>query len=190
MSILLLRFAHVFGWLDATVYFRLLICVFLSICHPHSVFPPCQFPFHPSPLTDSPCFSTHFSLLCPSPPFPASAEEWGGFVPPTLARDEWNPGPEEAGAGGPPHPWPHEGRQAAHHSEIGLGQRVSRRRAERRRTKMDSGAVVFNTPNTHCFIVPSQRTIFLSLIHHRLNFATSFQIDFCPLLGHWIPFTL
>lgn len=69
-----------------------------------------------------------FSSLVP--PFPfffflPHTEEWGRFVPPALARDEWNLGPEEAGAGGPPHPWPHEGREAAHHSEIGLGQRVS-----------------------------------------------------------------
>ncbi len=144
MCILLLRFRSCFSGGSMQLYFRLLICAFPSICHPHSVFPPCQFPFHSSPLTDSLCFSTHFFFLRPSPPFPAPAEEWGGFVPPTLARDEWNPGPEEAGAGGPPHPWPHEGRQAAHHSEIGLGQWVSRRIAKRKRTKMASGAVVSN----------------------------------------------
>lgn len=82
---------------------------FLPVRPPHSVCPSCQFVF-------------------PSPSRPAPAEERGGFVPPTLARDEWNPGPEEAGAGGPPHPRPHEGRQAAHHGQIGLGQRVSRGR--------------------------------------------------------------
>lgn len=82
---------------------------FLPVRPPHSVFPSCQFVF-------------------PSPSRAAPAEERGGFVPPTLARDEWNPGPEEAGAGGPPHPRPHEGRQAAHHGQIGLGQRVSRGR--------------------------------------------------------------
>lgn len=54
-----------------------------------------------------------------------SAEERGGSVPPAVARDERDPGPEAAGAGGSPDPRPHEGRQAAHHSQIGLGQRVS-----------------------------------------------------------------
>lgn len=42
-----------------------------------------------------------------------------------MARDERDPGPKAASAGGSPDARPHEGRQAAHHSQIRLGQRVS-----------------------------------------------------------------
>lgn len=80
------------------------------LVYPHSVSPSRHLP---SPPGDS--------LPLPLP----RAEERGGSVPPAVARDERDPGPEAAGAGGSPDPRPYEGRQAAHHSPAGLGQRVS-----------------------------------------------------------------
>lgn len=93
-------------------------------------------------------------------PFSKPPEKWGGFVPPALARDEWNLGPEEAGAGWPPHSWPFEGRQAAHHSKIGLGQRVSRIRAVRRFTISTCG---FQTC-LHCSFSRTNNSLFKLLL--------------------------
>lgn len=83
------------------------------LVYPHSVSPSRHLPSPRTPRGDA--------LPLPLP----SAEERGGSVPPAVARDERDPGLEAAGSGGSPDPRPHEGRQAAHHSPAGLGQRVS-----------------------------------------------------------------
>lgn len=83
------------------------------LVYPHSVSPSHHLPSPRTPWGDA------FPLPLPS------AEERGGSVPPAVARDERDPGLEAAGSGGSPDPRPHEGRQAAHHSPAGLGQRVS-----------------------------------------------------------------
>lgn len=90
--------------------------------------PPAWFDLPASPPLSSFCLSVPSSSISPGDSLPLplpSAEERGGSVPPAVARDERDPGPEAAGAGGSPDPRPHEGRQAAHHSQAGLGQRVS-----------------------------------------------------------------
>lgn len=145
------------GSVDTTVYFDLLICAFPSVILILSS-ADYEFSFHSLPLT------AILLISFPPPssflPFSKPPEKWGGFVPPALARDEWNLGPEEAGAGWPPHSWPFEGRQAAHHSKIGLGQRVSRIRAVRRFTISTCG---FQTC-LHCSFSRTNNSLFKLLL--------------------------
>lgn len=102
------------------------VLLLMSICgFNYDSFPPAWFDLPSSPRLSSFCLSYPSSSVSPGDslalPLP-SAEERGGSVPPVVARDERDPGPEAAGAGGSPDPRPHEGRQAAHHSQAGLGQ--------------------------------------------------------------------
>lgn len=86
-----------------------------------------------------------------------------------MACDEWNSGPKEAGAGGPPHPRPHEGRQAAHHGAVRLGKRVS--------------TAYQLWLQKHATLILTERIVavlllymFQNIIIHRLHFLTSLKI--------------